>query len=75
MNLQNAFSKADYDKVIEFLNFIAKRAKFDKWTTQDSIDHFKLLAHMQQVVLPKIQNHIFEIEKITKANKANNEEG
>ena len=58
------FTKEDYDKVVDFLNFIATKAEFNSWKTEDTVKHFKLLAHMQTVVLPKINNHILEVTKI-----------
>lgn len=61
MSLDKFFTENDKVQVIEFLNFIAQRAVFSDWKTEDSIKHFKLLAHMQQVIIPKIDAHIFEV--------------
>jgi hypothetical protein len=60
----NNFSEEDYTKVAEFLNFVASKAEFNGWKTEDTVSHFKLLAHMQQQILPKIKDHILEITKI-----------
>lgn len=59
--LPNKFTEDDKAKVVEFLNFIATKASFPNWKTEDSIKHFKLLAHMQQVILPKIDANILEV--------------
>ena len=67
--MNNKFTKQDYDKVVEFLNFMATKATFNNWKTEDSITHFKLLAHLQQVVLPKINEHILEITRVMDAPK------
>lgn len=57
----NKFTEEDKAKVVEFLNFIATKATFSNWKTEDSIKHFKLLAHMQQVILTKIDSNILEV--------------
>jgi len=67
--LENKFTDADKEKVVEFLNFIAIRAEFSNWKTEDSVKHFKLLAHMQQVILPKIEANIFEVKEVVHAKK------
>lgn len=58
------FTQEDKEKFVEFLNFIAKRAAFSDWKTEDTVKHFKLLAHMQQVMLPKIEANIFEVVEV-----------
>ena len=63
-DIANKFTEEDKEKVIEFLNFIAKKAEFKDWKTTDSIAHFKLLAHMQQVVIPKIEANILEFNEL-----------
>lgn len=65
--MNNSFTEDDKNKVIELLNFIAKRAVFPDWKTEDTIKHFKLLAHLQTVILPKIEANIFEMGAIIKA--------
>lgn len=64
MGLEGKFTEDDQQKFADFLNFIAKKAEFNNWKTEDSVQHFKLLAHMQQVILPKIKANIFEIKKV-----------
>ena len=62
---KDTFNEEDESKVVEFLNFMAKKATFKDWTTDDTVTHFKLLAHMQQQILPKIRSNILEIKKVT----------
>lgn len=62
--MKHKFTEDDKQKFIDFLNFIAERATFPDWKTADSIKHFKLLAHMQQSILPKIEANIFEIKRV-----------
>lgn len=70
--MKDQFTEDDKNKFIEFLNFIHERAVFPNWKTSDSIKHFKLLACMQQVILPKIENHILEFKKVIKITKSVN---
>ena len=57
------FTKEDKEKVVEFLNLVAKHAKF-KFNTTEVIEYFKALAHMQQKILPKIEANIFEVVRV-----------
>jgi len=60
------FSKEDRQKVVDFLNFIATRATFVDWKTEDTITHFGHLSFMQRVLLPKIDANICEVEAVVK---------
>lgn len=62
--MKQSFTDEDHKKFCEFLNFIAKKAVFNSWNTEDTIQHFKLLAHMQQTILPKIEAHVFEMKEL-----------
>jgi len=64
-----SFSEADKDKVIDFLNLVATKAEFTL-KTEEVIKFYKLLAHMQQIVLPKIDAHILEVKRVVKPDKA-----
>jgi hypothetical protein len=64
--MKNNFSTEDKQKVVEFLNFVAKNARFDV-NTQEIIDYFKSLSYMQQTLLPKIEMNILEITKVVEA--------
>ena len=67
--MNNKFTEEDKEKLIHFLNFVAKNAEF-KVNTQEIIDYFKLLNHMQTSILPKVEEHILEVKRvIEKENK------
>ena len=60
---KNSFLEDDRQKFIDFLNMIADKAEFSL-KTDEVIKFYKLLAHMQQQILPKINENILEIKKI-----------
>lgn len=60
---QLSFNEDDKKKFIEFLNMVAKHASFDM-KTDDVIGYFKLLVHMQTVILPKIDANTLEVVKV-----------
>jgi len=60
------FSEEDKKKLIEFLNLIAKHANFN-FSTVEAIDYVKLLTHLQQKLLPKIEQHILEVKRVVQA--------
>ena len=62
------FTEEDKKRVIEFLNAVAKYAKFEV-STDELISYFKSLAHMQQVILPKIEANILEVVKVVEPEK------
>ena len=57
------FKQEDKEKMVEFLNLVAQHAEF-KVNTEELIKYFKALAHMQQVVLPKVEANILEVIKV-----------
>lgn len=57
------FNEEDKQNLIDFLNMTAKHAEFNL-KTNELIRYFKLLSHMQQKVLPKIDANILEVKKI-----------
>jgi len=57
---EGKFNKDDKDKLVEFLNQVALNAEF-KFKTVELIKYYKLLAHMQTVILPKIDGNILEV--------------
>ena len=61
--MQNKLNDEDHKKFIDFLNAVANHAEF-KMNTQELCDYFRLLAHMQQVMLPKIKANILEIKSV-----------
>ena len=60
------FTEEDKAKFIEFMNMVAKHAKFE-FKTEEVISYFKLLAHMQQKIVPKIEANIFEVVRSVQA--------
>lgn len=64
----NTFTDEDKKKVVQFLNHIARHAKF-KHTVQESIDFFKLLNYMQADLLKKIDDNTLEIKKVVETQK------
>lgn len=67
------FTESDKEKVIAFLNSVAKNAKFNL-STQEIIEYYGLLSHMQKVILPKIHTHILEIKEVVEAQEEAKEE-
>lgn len=61
--LEGKFSEKDKDRVIDFLNFVSKKAKFEV-DTNECIQYFSLLSYMQKELLPKINSNILEIKKV-----------
>jgi hypothetical protein len=57
------FTEEDKIKTVEFLNMIAKHSKHEV-STQELITFFRLLSHMQQRILPKIEANILEVKKV-----------
>ena len=66
--MENKLTEEDKQKFIQFLNMVAQHAKFTH-STQELIEYFKLLTHMQKVMLPKIDANIFEVKKVIEAPK------
>lgn len=62
------FKEEDKQKVIDFLNFVAKKAEF-KVVTAEIIDYFKLLTFMQTELLPKVNANILEIKEVIEEEK------
>lgn len=69
--MKNHFTENDQKQLVDFLNFVAMNASFKNkegaWTTADTITHFRLLQHMQTVILPKVEAHILEVKSVVPA--------
>lgn len=61
--LDGKFNEEDKQKVIQFLNTVAKKAQYSM-NTQEIIEYFKLLNYMQATILPKIDKNILEIVEV-----------
>jgi len=60
----NNFTEDDKKKLVDFLNAVANKASFKDMNVQDIINFFKLLSHMQTVLLPKIDANILEVLRV-----------
>lgn len=59
-------TEEDKQKFIDFLNMVAKHAKFDM-STAELIAYFKLLSHMQGKLIPKLDANILELRRVIEA--------
>jgi len=59
-----SFTEKDQENLVDFFNFISKKAKFSDMSIQDSILLVKLLGKVQKEILPKIEKHIFEVKRV-----------
>jgi hypothetical protein len=64
--MKNNFTEDDKNRLVEFLNMVAKKAEF-KVNTEEIVVYFKLLAFVQQELLPKIDANILEVIKVVEA--------
>ena len=71
--LDNKFTTEDKERFVDFLNKVAKHAEF-KFNTTEMIEYYKVLAHMQTVILPKLDANILEVIKIHEAEESTAEE-
>ena len=62
----NKFTEDDKTKFVDFLNSVATHAKLEL-NTQELIKYFKLLNHMQAVILPKLDANILEVKGVVEA--------
>lgn len=60
---KNSFTEQDKEKIIEYLNFVAKHAKFNI-NTEEVINYYKHLSYIQSTILPKINDNILEIQRV-----------
>jgi hypothetical protein len=67
------FNEEDKSKFIEYLNMVAKSAQFNM-NTAEVISYFKLLSHMQQKIVPKIEANILEVKRVIQAEELPKEE-
>jgi len=61
---EGKFTTEDKEQVIEFLNRVAKYAKFEGLNMQELIDTYKSIAYMQTIVLPKIEANVLEVVQV-----------
>jgi hypothetical protein len=63
------FTEDDKKQFVEYLNMVAKHAKLNL-DTAEVIQYFKLLSHMQQRILRKIDANILEVVRVVEAEKS-----
>lgn len=61
--MEHRFSEKDKEMLIEFLNLVAQKAKFEM-DTNEIIKYFKALSYMQQTLVPKVDRHILEVVRV-----------
>jgi hypothetical protein len=71
---QMNFTEEDKMKVVDFMNMVAKHAELRLFTS-DLVQYFKLLSHMQQRILPKIDANIMEVKRVVDTKPAGPAEG
>jgi len=64
--MKNNLNEDDQKKFVSFLNYVAKYAKFTV-NTEELIEYFKLLSHMQTILVPKIRDNILEVVRVVEA--------
>lgn len=64
--MENSFKERDKDNLVDLLNFLGTKARFDL-TTQEVIKFFGLLAWAQKELVPKIDQHILEVKRVVPA--------
>lgn len=69
LNSPDRFKEEDKKKVIDFLNFVAKRAKFDGLNVKEVIEFYGLLSFCQQVLIYKLDAHILDSIKVYEVKK------
>jgi len=66
------FTEEDKEKFVEFINFVAKHARYPEKDnggpdTKFCIEYFKHLNFAQTVILKKIDANVFEVKKVVEA--------
>lgn len=74
MDPSKHFGEEDKKKLVQYLNLVAKHARFDV-STNELIEYFKLLNWMQSSLIPKVEANYFEIKKYIEPEEAPAGEG
>ena len=70
--MENNFTEEDVKKLVEFLNVVASKAEFNM-KTQEIIQYFGLLSHMQKEIVPKMRDNVLEIVAVHEAESESGE--
>lgn len=62
-NSPDRFKEEDKKKVVDFLNFVANKAKFEV-NVKETIEFYSLLSYCQQTLLKKINAHVLDDIKV-----------
>jgi hypothetical protein len=62
---KNAFTDKDAENLTKLLNLISQKGEFNL-KVNDVIQLFGLLAWAQKELLPKINEHVFEVKELVK---------
>lgn len=61
------FKAEDINKVADFMNFLAKKAKFNDISIEENIKLFKFLNFIQVELMPKMESMLVDNLKIKEA--------
>ena len=70
--MENNYTEEDVKKLVEFLNVVASKAEFNM-KTQEIIQYFGLLSHMQKEIVPKMRDNVLEIVAVHEAESESGE--
>ena len=63
---EHNFTDEDKQKVIDFLNMVAEKAKFEL-DTKEVIRYYGLLSFMQKTLLKKVDLNVLEVKRVVEA--------
>ncbi len=65
--MEQGFTDKDISNAVEYLNFVATHAEFNKLSVKSLLSFTKLLHWAQTELLPKMEAHKFQIKSFTPA--------
>lgn len=65
--MEQGFTDKDLSNAVEYLNFVATHAEFNKLSVKSLLSFTKLLHWAQTELLPKMEAHKFQIKSFTPA--------
>lgn len=67
--MEDKFNEKDMERLVSFINSVAKRAKFDNMSIQEVIELYNQLSFIQKEFLPKLERNLLEVKKIIEPKK------
>jgi hypothetical protein len=67
--MEGNFTEDDKKKLVDFINFIATKAKLSDISIQENIKFYGLLSFIQKELIPKIDRNILEIIQVNEADE------